>query len=245
MKGLKELLEKVENGELGVEDALEELKFLPYKDLEHTKIDTHRELRRGYPEAVLCEGKSKEQILEIISGYPDEQTVIGTRADEGTYEIVKENIDNAIYHEKAEIIQVGESRDKKGGTISVVTGGTSDEKVAEECVVSAEIMGNEVHRVYDVGVAGVHRIFSNLDRIRDSSVVVVVAGMEGALPGLVSGLVSVPVIGVPTSEGYGIHLEGISPLLTMLNSCSPGVSVVNIDNGYGAAYQASLINRGE
>lgn len=235
-------MEKVENGELGVEDALEELKFLPYKDIEHTKIDTHRELRRGYPEAVLCEGKSKEQILEILQGYPDDQTVIATRADEETYEFVKEDIDDAIYHKKAGIIQVGEGREKEEGVISVVTGGTSDERVAEECAVSAEIMGNKVHRVYDVGMAGVHRIFSNLDRIRDSSAIVVVAGMEGALPGLVSGLVSAPVIGVPTSQGYGTNLGGISPLLTMLNSCSPGLSVVNIDNGYGAAYQASLIN---
>lgn len=242
MKGLKELLKKVKNGELEIEEALEELKFLPYEDLEHTKIDTHRELRRGYPEAVLCEGKSKEQILEILQGYPDDQTVIATRADEETYGFVKENVEDTIYHEKAGIIQLGKSREKKGGVISVVTGGTSDEQVAEECAVSAEIMGNKVNRIYDVGMAGVHRIFSNLDKIRDSSVIVVVAGMEGALPGLVSGLVSEPVIGVPTSQGYGIHLEGISPLLTMLNSCSPGISVVNIDNGYGAAYQATLIN---
>ncbi|KXA91057.1 1-(5-phosphoribosyl)-5-amino-4-imidazole-carboxylate carboxylase [candidate division MSBL1 archaeon SCGC-AAA259A05] len=242
MEGLKELLKKVKNGELEVEEALKELKFLPYKDLDHTKIDTHRELRRGHPEAILCEGKSNEQILDIISEYPDEQTVIATRADEETYEFVKGKIDNVVYHEKADIIQVGKSREKGEGVISVVTGGTSDEKVAEECAVSAEIMGNEVRRIYDVGMAGVHRIFSNLDKIRESSVVVVIAGMEGALPGLVSGLVSVPVIGVPTSEGYGLYLGGISPLLTMLNSCSPGISVVNIDNGYGAAYQASLIN---
>lgn len=243
MKSLKNLLEKLRNGEIDIEGALEELKFLPYKDLQHTKIDTHRQFRGGYSEAVFCEGKTKEQIVEILNGYPDDQTVIATRADRETYDYVKKKIDDVIYHEKARIIQLGESRDKGEGIISVVTGGTSDQDVAEECVISAEIMGNQVQRIYDVGMAGVHRLLSNLEKLEKSSVIVVIAGMEGALPGLVSGLVTVPVIGVPTSVGYGVNLNGISPLLTMLNSCAPGLSVVNIDNGYGAAYQASLINR--
>ncbi|MFP4005922.1 MAG: nickel pincer cofactor biosynthesis protein LarB [Candidatus Hadarchaeia archaeon] len=242
MKDLEEILKKVKEGEIEVKQALEELKYLPYKDLGHTKVDTHRELRRGYPEAIYCEGKSKEEIVEIISEYPDDQTVIATRADEETFNHIKKRIGDAIYHEKARIVQVGREKEKTGGPISVVSGGTSDEEIAEEAAVTAEIHGNAVRRFYDVGIAGVHRIISKLKELRESSVVIVVAGMEGALPGLVSGLIPVPVIGVPTSVGYGTHLNGISPLLTMLNSCSPGLAVVNVDNGYGAAYMASLIN---
>lgn len=244
MRGLRNLFEKVRNGELEISDALEELKFLPYKDLGHTKLDTHRKLRRGYPEAVFCKGKSKEQITEILEEFPEDQTVIATKASEALYKHVKSSIDSAIFHERANIIQVGENMEKKEGVISIVSGGTSDERIAEECAVTAEIMGNVVHRIYDVGISGVHRILSYLERLKESSVIVAIAGMEGALPGLISGLVSIPVIGVPTSVGYGTHLGGMAPLLTMLNSCSPGLSVVNVDNGYGAAYLASLINEG-
>lgn len=243
MKGLRKLLEDLRNGKVQVDEVLEDLKFLPYKDLGHTKIDTHRKLRRGQPEAVYCEGKSKEQIVEILEEFPEDQTVIATRASKEVYDYVKQRIESVVYHDKADLIQVGGGTGEGRGLLTVVSAGTSDEKIAEECAVTAEIMGNNVNRIYDVGISGVHRLFSNLKDMDDSKVIVVVAGMEGALPGLVAGLVSVPVIGVPTSVGYGVHLDGMAPLLTMLNSCSPGLSVVNINNGYGAAYIASLINK--
>lgn len=238
-------MEKVKNGEMEIEGALEELKFLPYKDLGHSKLDTHREIRRGFPEAVLCEGKTKKQLLDILKEFPEDQTVIATRASEDAYKYIKNEIDDAVYHKKARIIQIGRSKREREGSISVVSAGTSDEKVAEESAVTAEVMGNEVKRIYDVGISGVHRLLSNLESIRESSATIVAAGMEGALPGLVAGLVSIPVIGVPTSVGYGTNLNGLAPLFTMLNSCAAGVAVVNIDNGYGAAYIASLIAGGK
>ncbi|PTD94764.1 nickel pincer cofactor biosynthesis protein LarB [archaeon SCG-AAA382B04] len=241
MEGLKDLLKRVQNGDLEIKEALNELKTLPYKDIGHTKIDTHRKIRRGFPEAIFCENKTKKQILEILKQFPEE-TIIATRASQDIFDYVKKELNDVKYHKKANIIQVGEKLNKKGGKVSVVSGGTSDEEVAEECAVSAEIMGNEVKRMYDIGISGLHRLFSKLEDLRNSRVIVVVAGMEGALPGLVASLVSVPVVGVPTSVGYGTHLEGIAPLLTMLNSCVPGLSVMNIDNGYGAAYLASTIN---
>ena len=239
---LRKLFERVREGDLDVETAMGEAADLPYKDLGHTKLDTHRDIRREYPEAVFCEGKTDEQIADILSGFPADTTAIATRASRETYEHVEETIEDVEYHEIARIIQRGERLETKGGTLSVVTAGTSDQRVAEECAVTAEIMGNEVKRIYDVGISGVHRLFAHLDELRNSEVVVVVAGMEGALPGIVAGLISAPVIGVPTSVGYGSNFEGIAPLLTMLNSCAPGLAVVNIDNGYGAAYMASVIN---
>lgn len=240
LEGIKEILELVKRDEIEIQEAIQKLSTLPYKDIGHTKIDTHRKIRRGYPEAVFCENKTKEQILEIFKEFIGD-TIIGTRATEDVYEYVKTELNDVKYHEKANIIQVGEKIDKEGGEIAVITGGTSDESVAEECAVSAEIMGNEVNRLYDVGISGLHRLFSDLDEIRKSNVIVSIAGMEGALPGLVASLVQIPVIGVPTSVGYGTHLGGIAPLLTMLNSCVPGLSVVNVDNGYGSAYLASTI----
>ncbi|KXA96875.1 1-(5-phosphoribosyl)-5-amino-4-imidazole-carboxylate carboxylase [candidate division MSBL1 archaeon SCGC-AAA259J03] len=245
MEKLRSLLEKVKNGEMEIERALEELKFLPYKDLGHSKLDTHREIRRGFPEAILCEGKTKKQLLDILKEFPEDQTVIATRASEDTYKYIKNEIDDAVYHKKARIIQIGRSKRERKGSISVVSAGTSDEQVAEESAITAEVMGNEVKRIYDVGISGVHRLLLNLESIRESSAAIVAAGMEGALPGLVAGLVSIPVIGVPTSVGYGTNLNGLAPLFTMLNSCAAGVAVVNIDNGYGAAYIASLIAGGK
>lgn len=244
-KKLRKLLERVRERNIDVEQALKEVEDLPYKDLGHTKLDTHRDIRRGYPEAVFCEGKTDEQIADILAGFPESETAIATRASEETYEHVKGIIEGAVYHEKAKMIQVGDRLEKRGGKLSVVTAGTSDQGVAEECAVAAEIMGNEVDRIYDVGISGVHRLFPHLDTLKDSEAVVVVAGMEGALPGLIAGLISVPVIGVPTSVGYGSNFEGLTPLFTMLNSCAPGLAVVNIDNGYGAAYMASLVNEKE
>lgn len=243
---LREIFEKVRKGDIEIDEALKEVEDLPYKDLGHTKLDTHREIRRGYPEAIFCEGKTKEQVGDILEGFPEGVTAIATRASKEVFEHVKGRVEGAIYHEKARVIQVGEPRETRGGRISVVTGGTTDQEVAEECAVTAEIMGNDVERIYDVGISGVHRLFPQLDTLRDSEVVAVIAGMEGALPGLVAGLISVPVIGVPTSVGYGTNFDGVAPLFTMLNSCAPGLSVVNVDNGFGAAYMASLINeRGE
>lgn len=241
-ENLRVLLERVRDGDIDVDKALEEVENLPYKDLGYTKLDTHREIRRGYPEAVFCVGKTDEQIAEILEEFPEGQTAIATKASRETYEFVKERIDEAVYHEEAMVIQVGGESEGERGVLSVVTAGTSDQRIAEECAVSAEIMGNEVERIYDVGISGVHRLFPYLDVFKDSDVVVVVAGMEGALPGFIAGLISVPVIGVPTSVGYGSNFEGLTPLFTMLNSCVPGLAVVNIDNGYGAAYMASLIN---
>lgn len=241
---LRSLFEELQNGEIDVEDAVRAVEDLPYKDLEHTKLDTHRAIRRGFPEAIYAEGKTDGEIADILEGFPDGVTALATRASMETFEHVRDRLGEVEYHEDARIIQHGEPLEPTGGTISVVTAGTSDRPVAEECAVSAELMGNDVERIFDVGVSGIHRLFFHREALQESSVVVVVAGMEGALPGIVAGLISVPVIGVPTSVGYGANFGGMAPLLTMLNSCVPGLTVVNIDNGYGAAYSAALINGG-
>lgn len=242
---LMKILNGVAEGNTSPEDAANILKDLPFEDLGYANIDHHRKLRTGYPEAVFCQGKKPQQIAEIMKGLADKNAnVIGTRATFTDYEAVKAVLPDAEYFEDARIIAL--LRDKvphTEGTIAVVTAGTADIPVAEEAAVTAEALGNRVDRIYDVGVAGIHRLFAKLDRIREARVVIVVAGMEGALASVVGGLVESPVIAVPTSIGYGANLGGISALLSMLNSCANGVGIVNIDNGFGAAYLASNINR--
>lgn len=242
---LMQILNGVAEGNTSPEDAAEILKDLPFEDLGFANIDHHRKLRTGYPEAVFCQGKKPQQIAEIMKGLADKNAnVIGTRATLIDYEAVKAVLPEAEYFEDARIIALLRDRvPHSEGTIAVVTAGTADIPVAEEAAVTAEALGNKVVRIYDVGVAGIHRLFAKLDRIREARVVIVVAGMEGALASVVGGLVESPVIAVPTSIGYGANLGGISALLSMLNSCANGVGIVNIDNGFGAAYLASNINR--
>ena len=221
------------------------LKDLSYSDLGFAKIDNHRELRVGYPEVIYCEGKTVKQIKGIVSlMLTKDVNILGTRATKLMYEGVKEICGDAVYNELARTIVIKRKEVEPLSTyIALVTGGTSDIPVAEEAAVTAEIFGNRVERVYDVGVAGIHRLFDNLDVIRRAKVIITVAGMEGALTSVVGGLVDKPVIAVPTSVGYGASFKGLAALLSMLNSCSSGVSVVNIDNGFGAGYLASIINK--
>lgn len=242
---LTKLMEQVARGETKPEDAVEALKELPFEDLGFANIDHHRNLRTGYPEAVFCQGKKPEQIAAIMKELAQvNDNIIGTRATERDFEAVREVLPEAeFYRDAGMIVLMKDALPKREGTIAVVTAGTADIPVAEEAAITAQCLGNKVDRIYDVGVAGIHRLFAKLDRIRSANVVIVVAGMEGALASVVGGLVERPVIAVPTSIGYGANLGGISALLSMLNSCANGVGIVNIDNGFGAAYLASNINR--
>jgi hypothetical protein len=241
---IRKLLEGVSTGATGVDEALDVLKRLPYEDLGFAKVDTHRDLRTGFPEVVYCEGKTIEQIAGLVRSLPPGGFLMGTRADAGVYDAVKAVRSDTVYHESARIILIGEGREKRSEkAVLVVSAGTSDQPVAEEAAVTAEAMGNAVERLYDVGVAGIHRLLDHGEKLTLANVLVVVAGMEGALASIVGGLVDRPVIAVPTSVGYGASFRGLSALLTMLNSCAPGVAVVNIDNGFGAGYMASVINR--
>lgn len=249
---LMELLEQVKSGEIDVEKAYDELKDMPFRDMGFANVDNHRAIRTGFPEVVFCQGKTPEQIRDIMKELVSHGgNIMGTRADREDFEAVKEALPEAEYFDTARIIAVrdtktayngqADGREEKGSVV-VVTAGTADIPVAEEAAVTAEILGNATDRIYDVGVAGIHRLFAKLDRIRKADVVIVVAGMEGALASVVGGLVDSPVIAVPTSIGYGANLGGLSALLSMLNSCANGVGIVNIDNGFGAAYLASVIN---
>lgn len=241
----RELLESVKNGSLTIDKALEDLKDLPFKDLGYAKVDNHRELRVGYPEVIYCEGKTPEQIRGIVEiMLARGSDILGTRASEEAYKLVKEICPKAEYSKMARTITIKNKEPEITNTyISIVTAGTSDIPVAEEAAVTAEIFGNKVERIYDVGVAGIHRLFDKIDLIRGAKIIVVAAGMEGALASVIGGLVDKPVIAVPTSVGYGANFGGLSALLCMLNSCASGISVVNIDNGFGAGYLASMINK--
>ncbi len=246
IQSLKKLLAEVKTGKLEIGEALERLRRLPYEDLGFAKIDTHRNLRRGFPEVIFCERKTIDQIVQIVRKMLESNnSLLATRASQEVYEAIREIEPTAKYNELGRVITVTNthSEQPKGGLILVVTGGTADIPVAEEALVTAEIMGNRVERLYDVGVAGLHRLLGNTDKLFEASVIIVVAGMEGALASVVGGLVDKPVIAVPTSVGYGASFHGLAALLTMLNSCASGVSVVNIDNGFGAGYSAALINR--
>ncbi|AEF94778.1 1-(5-phosphoribosyl)-5-amino-4-imidazole-carboxylate (AIR) carboxylase [Desulfotomaculum nigrificans CO-1-SRB] len=241
---IKNLLEQVRDGHLTIDQGLEKLKHLPYEDLGFVKIDHHRQLRRGFAEVVYCAGKTVEQVQKIMEALAKtEKNILGTRATPEMYEAVQDVVPDAEYHQLARLITVQRGEQKQVGNILVACAGTSDLPVAEEAAITAEIMGAKVDRLYDAGVAGIHRLLMNRGKLDAAKVVVVVAGMEGALASVVGGLVDKPVIAVPTSVGYGASFNGLAALLAMLNSCSAGVTVVNIDNGFGAGYAAAMINR--
>ncbi len=243
---IEEILHQVAENHMNVEEAMQQLKHLPYEDIGYANIDQHRNLRTGQAEVIFGQGKTPEQIAGIISHMQgDNKTILVTRADGNDYQAVLEVSPNAVFHQLAKIITVGEKPEPKedGGVIGIVTAGTSDIPIAEEAALTAEYFGNRVDRIFDVGVAGIHRLFGKLDRIQEADVLIVIAGMEGALASVVGGLVSVPVIAVPTSIGYGASFGGLAALLSMLNSCANGIGVVNIDNGYGAACLAGRILR--
>jgi len=239
-------LDSVKSGELSVQEAVGRLRHLPYEDLGFAKVDHHRSLRTGFPEVIFCQGKSSEQVVEIIKRLAERNPVVlATRADEAIYEAVREAVPHAVYYKQARMIVVrkDEPQPETDKYMMVVSAGTADIPVAEEAAVTAESMGSKVERVYDIGVAGIHRLLDQKDKLRNANVIIVVAGMEGALASVVGGLVDKPVIAVPTSIGYGSSFEGLAALLSMLNTCAEGVAVVNIDNGFGAGYFAHLINR--
>ena len=244
-KEIEQLLQNVKGGQTSVNEALEALKSLPYTDLGFAKIDHHREIRTGYPEIVYCAGKTIEQIKAIFKlMVVKEKNVVGTRATPEMFEAVKSIIPEAVYYDVARIISVKKIEVTPPETIiGILAAGTSDIPVAEEAAITAELLGNKVSRIYDIGVAGLHRLLDKLPEIRKCKALVVVAGMEGALASVVGGLVDKPVVAVPASVGYGANFGGLSALLTMLTCCATGVTVVNIDNGFGAGYTASMINK--
>jgi NCAIR mutase (PurE)-related protein len=242
---IRVLLEEVRTGMTGVEDAFARLKDLPYEDLGFAQVDTHRALRKGFPEVIFCPGKTTEQIAAIFERLAKhEGRVMAARMPPEDAEAVRKKFPAAVYHPEARILVLGGNAPQTGkGTVLVVSAGTADIPVAEEAAVTAETLGSKVERLFDVGVAGIHRLFDRRENLFSANVLVVVAGMDGALPSVVAGLVSRPVIAVPTSVGYGVSFGGVAALLTMLNSCAPGVTVVNIDNGFGGGYTAHLVNQ--
>ena len=242
---IKTILDGYKTGAMSVDDALSRLRTLPFEDLSFANVDHHRSLRQGYPEVVFGAGKTDEELTGILGAMlKHEHNVLITRSSASSFESVRALSPDARFHARSGAISIIKDATIRGnGTVMVVTAGTSDIPVAEEAVVTLEVMGNRTDELYDVGVAGLHRLLDRHQRLADASVIVVVAGMEGALPSVVGGLVSVPVIAVPTSVGYGASFGGVAALLGMLNSCASNVSVVNIDNGYGAGVVASLINR--
>jgi NCAIR mutase (PurE)-related protein len=237
---IKAILESVRKGRLPVSDALARLRHLPYEDMQFARVDHHRHLRQGVPEVVFAAGKTEEQVVAIARAiYEKSGAFLVTKATRTIYEALR--IEGAVFHQSSGVISAGGAK-KTRGDVLVLTAGTSDIPVAEEAAVTASFLGSKVSVVYDVGVAGLHRLFDSSDRIRGARVVVVVAGMEGALPSVVGGLTDKPVIGVPTSTGYGTSLGGLTALFAMLNSCVPGIAVVNVDNGFGAGCLAHKIN---
>ncbi len=240
------LLEKVRNKKISLPKALENLKKLPFENLGFANVDHHRHLRKGFPEVIYAPGKTIEQIVKIAQSIKTNGSdVFITRAEVDVYKSFKKNFPQAEYHPLAKgiVLRVSNRKKKKVGNILIVSAGTADLPVAEEAALTAEVMGNKVERIYDVGVAGIHRFLAHWDKLQKAKVIIVVAGMEGALASVVGGLVDKPVIGVPTSVGYGASFGGIAALLTMLNSCASGITVVNIDNGFAAGLAASLINK--
>lgn len=241
---IKALLENVKDGTLPIDNAVEKLKTLPYEDLGFARVDHHRQLRQGFPEVIFCQGKTPEQAALIAQDLAKSgSNVLATRAEPSHYEAIQKLLPTAAYSPAARIVSVTVKALDQHGCIAVCTAGTADIPVAEEAALTAEAFGCHVDRIFDVGVAGIHRLFDRLEEIRKANAVIAVAGMEGALAGVIGGLVERPVIAVPTSVGYGANFGGLSALLTMLNSCSAGIGVVNIDNGFGAGYLAAQINR--
>ena len=242
---IRELFDHVRRGKLSPDEAVARLRHLPFEDLDFAKVDHHRALRAGFPEVVLAEGKTAKQVASVFSRLArHESSILATRATKEQFAAVRRAVRKAEYREVAHAIVLERDHRKYGkGKIVVVSAGTGDIPVAEEAVVTAEVMGNDVEHLYDVGVAGIHRLLAHRKELFDARVVIVCAGMEGALPSVVGGMVRVPVVAVPTSVGYGTSFQGLAALLGMMNSCASNVSVVNIDNGFGAGYVASLINR--
>ena len=241
---VRELLEQVKSGGVNIEEAEKQLKNLPYEDLGYAKLDHHRKLRSGFGETVFCQGKPDAYLLEIYKKfYERDGEVLGTRASEKQAELVRTAVPEVVYDPISRILKVEKPGKERRGCVAVCTGGTADIPVAEEAAQTAEYFGCRVDRIFDVGVAGIHRLLAQRERLDKASCIVAVAGMEGALGTVIAGLVECPVVAVPTSVGYGASFHGLSALLTMLNSCANGISVVNIDNGYGAGYLATQINR--
>lgn len=239
-----EILEKVKEGTLTVEEAEGLFRRQPFEEMEFAKVDSHRKMRSGFAEVIYCSGKADQHLLEIFGRiYRDEGEVMGTRATEEQYRLLKERYPETQYDPLSRIVRIEKEGKKREGLIAICTAGTADIPVAEEAARTAEFFGSAVERVYDVGVSGLHRLLSRLEMIQKANCVVAVAGMEGALASVLGGMVDKPVIAVPTSVGYGANMNGLSALLTMINSCANGIAVVNIDNGYGAGYIATQINR--
>lgn len=242
---LADLLRQIKDGKISIEDGVRLICSPGYENLGFARVDLHRSLRQGFPEVIYCPGKTIPQIISIAKNiWKHKQNILATRADEEIYRHLKYHLPQADYHRTARLITIrGEKKEPGPGNILVITAGTSDIPVAEEAAVTAEVLGCRVERLYDVGVAGLHRLLDSRDKLYEAAVLIVVAGMEGALASVVGGLVGSPVIAVPTSVGYGANFEGLSALLAMLNTCAAGVTVVNIDNGFGAGYAAARINR--
>ena len=241
---VRELLEQVKSGSVNIEEAEKQLKNLPYEDLGYAKLDHHRKLRSGFGETVFCQGKPDAYLLEIYKKfYERDGEVLGTRASESQAELVRTAVPEVVYDPISRILKVEKPGKERRGCVAVCTGGTADIPVAEEAAQTAEYFGCRADRIFDVGVAGIHRLLAQRERLGKANCIVAVAGMEGALGTVIAGLVECPVVAVPTSVGYGASFHGLSALLTMLNSCANGISVVNIDNGYGPGYLAAQINR--
>ncbi|MFW6131948.1 MAG: nickel pincer cofactor biosynthesis protein LarB [Candidatus Aminicenantaceae bacterium] len=241
---LKDILNKVHQGEISPDEALILFKDYPYQDLNFAKIDHHRELRKGLPEIIFGIGKTEDQIIKIAKEIlKKDSNLLITKIEPSVYKNIKKHLPELNYNKQAKSVYLKKKKPIMGkGKIAIVTAGTSDIPVAEEAYVTCDLFGNEAYKIYDVGVAGIHRLFSEYEKLKESRIIITIAGMEGALPSVIAGLVSVPVIAVPTSIGYGASFNGLTALLAMLNACPGGISVVNIDNGFGAGYLASLIN---
>lgn len=240
----REILELVKNGSMSVEEAEGFFRRQPFEDMGYAKLDLHRRIRSGFPEVIFCSGKPDEFLINIFQKMAEKEgQAFGTRATAEQYEMVRKVIPDIQYDPVSRILKLERTSKERQGLIAVVTGGTADIPVAEEAAQTAEYFGSKVERIYDVGVSGIHRLLSQTQRIQEANCIVAVAGMEGALASVVGGLVSNPVIAVPTSVGYGANFGGLSALMTMINSCANGIAVVNIDNGYGAGYMATQINR--
>lgn len=240
----REVLQKVRNGELSIKDAELFFRRQPFEEMGYAKLDRHRKIRSGFPEVIFCSGKTDEHLIQIFGKlYEQDQEVFGTRASQHQYERIRDAYPQAVYDPISRIIKIEKEGKMRKGKVAVCTAGTADIPVAEEAAQTAEYFGTAVDRIYDVGVSGLHRLLSKIELIQDANCIVAVAGMEGALASVLGGLVDKPVIAVPTSIGYGASMNGLSALLTMINSCANGIAVVNIDNGYGAGYLAAQINR--
>ena len=244
-ESLTKLLNQLKNGQIEVDEAIDKLNILPFQDLGFAKIDHHRSLRTGYSEVIFCQGKTDEQVEKIYMSLSNQNPdILLTRAEKSLFEKLNSLDSRLRYNSLARTIVLETSEKEKTGNVLIISAGTADLPVAEEAAETAQISGANVERIYDAGVAGIHRLLAHYKSIQDARCIVTVAGMEGALPSVVGGLASCPVIAVPTSVGYGAHFNGIAPLLTMLNSCSSNITVVNIDNGFGAGFNAALINAG-